>query len=331
MDFFEKFKQAEYDFTYGAEDDPEHHNALQVGVVARFYLDKGYTEENRARIAEAWQLYHNEFGENLKWGVLNDPNKPFNYDDISPKKFKEFIKSSFGDDLDFIWTSDEGCLYSSDYHVEVNSSAGWFEMIHKSVTYFGFNLPVFSLKNKRHLEELLISLCNILQPLHGIMGLGLQQCYERERYQHLEYEIGQHFLGLDITNSKTDKHSREGIRSVNWHTFFNNEWLNKLGGLQYLRSALRHPAIDVTPYSDGVIIRAGDWPELGWVKDNPYPELYVKVNKILKPIRATEIDSLGYGSIAGEIRFDDDSTARWLSRFDVELPPTDSAPEIPKR
>ncbi|WP_336277829.1 hypothetical protein [Cronobacter dublinensis] len=48
-------------------------------------------------------------------------------------------------------------------------------------------------------------------------------------------------------------------------------------------------------------------------------------------MRATEIGSLGYGSIAGEIRFDDDSTARWLSRFDVELPPTGPAPEIPKR
>lgn len=70
---------------------------------------------------------------------------------------------------------------------------------------------------------------------------------------------------------------------------------------------------------------------LSWVKDNPYPELYVKVNKILKPIRAPEIDSLGYGSIAGEIRFDKNSTARWLSRFDVELPPTAPAPEIPKR
>ncbi|EKP4391044.1 DUF3396 domain-containing protein, partial [Cronobacter sakazakii] len=73
MDFFEKFKQAEYDFTYGAEDDPEHHNALQVGLVAWFYLDKGYTKENRARIAEAWQLYHNEFGAKLKWGYIDDP------------------------------------------------------------------------------------------------------------------------------------------------------------------------------------------------------------------------------------------------------------------
>ncbi|ELY6169896.1 DUF3396 domain-containing protein, partial [Cronobacter sakazakii] len=83
MDFFEKFKQAEYDFTYGAEDGPEHHNALQVGIVARFYLDKGYTKENREHIAEAWQLFHNEFGHYLKWGCVNDPNKEIAYRHIS--------------------------------------------------------------------------------------------------------------------------------------------------------------------------------------------------------------------------------------------------------
>ncbi|EOI3413403.1 DUF3396 domain-containing protein, partial [Cronobacter dublinensis] len=89
MDFFEKFKQAEYDFTYGAEDDPEHHNALQVGIVAWFYLDKGYTKENRVRVAEAWQLYHNEFGEKLTWGYIDDPNNDMAYKEILNKNLKK--------------------------------------------------------------------------------------------------------------------------------------------------------------------------------------------------------------------------------------------------
>ncbi|ELY4446895.1 DUF3396 domain-containing protein, partial [Cronobacter malonaticus] len=95
MDFFEKFKQAEYDLTYGAEDDPEHHNALQVGLVAWFYLDKGYTKENRARIAEAWQLYHNEFGAKLKWGYIDDPSKPLDYNVKLTKILKKYISDSF--------------------------------------------------------------------------------------------------------------------------------------------------------------------------------------------------------------------------------------------
>ncbi|WP_234007323.1 hypothetical protein [Cronobacter malonaticus] len=101
MDFFEKFKQAEYYFNYGAEDDQEHHNALQVGLVAWFYLDKGYTKENRARIAEAWQLYHNEFGAKLKWGYIDDPNNDMTYKEILNKSLKEIIVDSFGESFFF--------------------------------------------------------------------------------------------------------------------------------------------------------------------------------------------------------------------------------------
>jgi hypothetical protein len=326
MDFFEKFKQAEYEFTYGAEEDAEHHNALQVGLVACFYLDKGYTQENRARIAEAWQLYHDEYGSKLKWGYINDPNKDRDYASISAKKFKETIANSFGDDFDFQWYSDRGSRYASDYSINASSPAGWYESIHKRVSHFGFYLPVSELKNRIHLEKLLTQLCIILQPIHGLMGLGIQQCCERERYQHLEYEICQEFNGIDVINSNTSKWMRTGIRSINWQTFFNNEWLEQLGGMNYLCGALNDPEIKITPYNGGVIIRAGEWPELGWVNDNPYPELYVKVNKVLKPIRAPEIGSLGYGSIAGEIRFDKSSTAKWLARFDVDLPSITTLP-----
>ncbi|EPN9539955.1 type VI immunity family protein [Cronobacter malonaticus] len=333
MDFFEKFKQAEYDFTYGAEDDPEHHNALQVGLVAWFYLDKGYTKENRARIAEAWQLYHNEFGAKLQWGYIDDPNNDMTYKEILNKNLKEIIVDSFGESLFFKWCSNKGFRYSSDYSVSFESMAGWFEVIHKPVSCFGFSLPIMELMKKDRLEELLACFCNILRPIHGIMGLGIQQCYEEERYQHLEYEVGRDFLGVDIPGGLTDDKLRNGIRTINWLTFFNNQWLEKLGGLSYLKGASSKSAIKITPYNDGVIIRAGDWPELGWVKINPYPELYVRVNKILKPIRAPEIDSLGYGSIAGEIRFDRNSTAQWLARFDVDLPPLATMPaaKVPVR
>ncbi|EOD3545368.1 hypothetical protein ACM34P_003277 [Cronobacter sakazakii] len=65
--------------------------------MAWFYLDKGYTKENRARIAEAWQLYHNEFGEKLAWGYTNDPNKARGYRTIPPKDMKMNIANSYGD------------------------------------------------------------------------------------------------------------------------------------------------------------------------------------------------------------------------------------------
>lgn len=262
----------------------------------------------------------------MKWGYIDEPNKDLDYSSISPKEFKRTIINSFGDDFYFHWYSDKGFRYASNYYVSAGSSAGWYESIHKPVSYFCFYLPVSEIRGVARMEKITSLFCEILQPIHGLMGLGMQQCQERERYQHLEYEIGSSFLGVDIPCSYISKCLRTGMRSVNWYTLFNNEWMENLGGMSYLCGALSDPAIKINPYKGSVIIQAGEYPELGWVNDNPYPELYVKVNKVLKLIRAPKIGSLGYGSIAGEIRFDKNSTAKWLSRFDVDLPSLATVP-----
>ncbi|CDL81078.1 type VI immunity family protein [Xenorhabdus szentirmaii] len=103
----------------------------------------------------------------------------------------------------------------------MGSPADWYEYIHGRVSYFSFYLPLSKLKAKGgiYLEDLLNKFCIILNPMHGLAGLGIQQGFERERYQHLEYEIGQEFLGVDITNSNTNKHNRHDLRSINWFTF----------------------------------------------------------------------------------------------------------------
>ncbi|MBD2801706.1 DUF3396 domain-containing protein [Xenorhabdus sp. M] len=322
MDFFEKFKQAEWEFTYGAEDSPEKHNALQVGLVAYFYIDKGYLPEKRQQMAKAFALYHREFGEKLKWGFFRDPNRPKNYHSFTLEDHQSLITEGDGEHMDFYWSSEEGFRYASDYHIEAVSCAGWYEYVHGPVSYLGFYLPVKELKERGviYFNHLIKEYCSILEPIHGLFGLGIQQCQEYERYQHFEYDIGQEFLGVDIPNGNTDKYYRDGLRSINWFTFINNGWLDKLGNTEKLQSQLNDKNFEIIKYDSGVIIRAGEYPELGWKKDNPYPELYVKANNVLRPIRAPKIDSLGYGSIAGEIRFDEASTEQWLKRFDVELP-----------
>ena len=330
MNFFEKFEQAKYEFTYGEEDDPENRNVLQVGLVAWFYLDKAYTQENRARMAQAFRLYQQEYGDKLKTGYFDDPNKMLDYTPKNTHNFAERITNSYGDNCDFFWCSTDGFDHAGDYWVGAGSPAGWYELAHSRISYFGFYLPVSELKDTSYLAALLKQFCIILQPMHGLMGLGVQQCFENHRYQHLEYEIGQEFLGIDIPGGLTDKRLRNGLRTINWQTFFNTQWLDKLGGIAHLKSVLPMQGIEITEYLGGVIIQAGEYPELGWIKDNPYPSLYLAVNEALKLIRAPEIDSLGYGSIAGEIRFDKRSTQEWLARFDKEpYTPPESLPSAP--
>lgn len=50
------------------------------------------------------------------------------------------------------------------------------------------------------------------------------------------------------------------------------------------------------------------------------PELYVRVNEVLKSVRTPSFGSFHLGSNAGEIRLNETLTAEWQKRFDVESP-----------
>ncbi|MDF1897295.1 type VI immunity family protein, partial [Rahnella contaminans] len=251
MDFFEKFKQAEYEFTYGALDDPENYNALQVGLVAYFYIDKGYLQTNRDAIASALELCHGKIGKKLKWSFFKNPNVTEKYTDSVASKYKMLIENSGGEHVDFWCASEEGFEHSSDYRIHMASSADWFEIVHSAVSFFNVNFPASYTNSKEGISALLNELCVILKPMHGLLGLGIQQCQEKETFQHIEYDICHDFLGIDVTNDNTDEHFRNGIRSINWYTFFNEHWLGKLGGINTLRSKLDDPRIQITSYDGG--------------------------------------------------------------------------------
>ena len=91
---------------------------------------------------------------------------------------------------------------------------------------------------------------------------------------------------------------------------------DKLGSLEALKERNSDNEIRFYPYAGGVVVRAGEVPELGDVASNPYPKHYVNVNALLKPARAPEILSLGLGSINGEIRFNKRTSKEWQCRFD---------------
>lgn len=57
-ELFKQYEDLKWEFTYGHEDDPELHNALQVGLVAYFYLDQAWTPERRQAMADALAFYH---------------------------------------------------------------------------------------------------------------------------------------------------------------------------------------------------------------------------------------------------------------------------------
>jgi hypothetical protein len=77
----------------------------------------------------------------------------------------------------------------------------------------------------------------------------------------------------------------QGIRTVNWLTAINAEWLTKVGGEQgVLRVA--GPEVQAMPYSKGSIFVAGASAQIGDVQSNDFPAAFAALGRAVAPLRA---------------------------------------------
>ena len=308
-------------FTYGHYLDPNNiEDAIKTGLVGCYYLDQGYLPEKRQAIGQVLALYDKYWGDKLKFGFFDgNPNQLHPYQKFSIDKKQELINNYAFETLNFYWSNVDNLEFVPEYFIETFSKPEWYEKLHQDITYVQLYLPISELK-EFGVEQLIAlnqQISEILQPMHGFFGLGIQHSHEYYDYQYLEYELAHQFLGLDISNDEDDEHLREGFKCINWLTILSDRLItDKLGSLEALKEHNNDNEIRFYPYSGGVVVRAGEVPELGDVARNPYPKHYVNVNALLKPARAPEIASLGFGSINGEIRFNNRTSKEWQCRFD---------------
>ena len=308
-------------FTYGHYLDPSNiEDAIKTGLVGCYYLDQGYLPEKRQAIGQVLALYDKYWGDKLKFGFFDgNPNQLHPYQKFSIDKKQELINNYAFETLNFYWSNVDNLEFVPEYFIETFSKPEWYEKLHQDITYVQLYLPISELKEfgVEQLIDLNQQISEILQPMHGFFGLGIQHSHEYYDYQYLEYELAHQFLGLDISNVQADKRLREGFKCINWLTILSDQLItDKLGSLEALKERNNDNEIRFYPYAGGVVVRAGEVPELGDVARNPYPKHYVNVNALLKPARAPELGSLGFGSIDGEIRFNDRTSKEWQSRFD---------------
>ncbi|OTP88027.1 hypothetical protein B5S42_08765 [Gilliamella apicola] len=308
-------------FTYGHYLDPNNiEDAIKTGLVGCYYLDQGYLPEKRQAIGQVLALYDKYWGDKLKFGFLDgNPNQLHPYQKFSIDKKQDLINNYALDVLNFYWSNVNNLEFVPEYLIKTFSEPEWYEKVHQEISYVQFYLPISELK-EFGVEQLIAlnqQISKILQPMHGFFGLGIQHSHEYYDYQYLEYELAHQFLGLDISNVESDLRFRGGFKCINWLTILSDQLItDKLGSLETLKERNSDNEIRFYPYSGGVVVRAGEVPELGDVASNPYPKHYVNVNALLKPARAPELGSLGFGSINGEIRFNDRTSKDWQSRFD---------------
>ena len=317
----DEYKENYNRFTYGHYLDPNNiEDAIKTGLVGCYYLDQGYLPEKRQAIGQVLALYDKYWGDKLKFGFLDgNPNQLHPYQKFSIDKKQDLINNYALDVLNFYWSNVDNLEFVPEYLIKTFSEPEWYEKLHQEISYVQLYLPISELKEfgVEQLIDLNQKISEILQPMHGFFGLGIQHSHEYYDYQYLEYELAHQFLGLDISNVESDLRFRSGFKCINWLTILSGQLItDKLSSLEALKERNSDNEIRFYPYAGGVVVRAGEVPELGDVARNPYPKHYVNVNALLKPARAPEIASLGFGSINGEIRFNNRTSKEWQCRFD---------------
>ena len=210
MEFFEEWDAAKWHFTYGSEDDPDK-VVLQGGLVIVFYLLKSYAPSNRAQLAGVMLRLEEIMGQRLQWGYWEHPRKRGKY---TPERFSTFAESVRKQPpthvVQFTWSSGPGYDFVGDWGMRGFSQMSLKEEAWKTVSYFQIYFPVEVLhgNGRAAFEKLLAELAMRLPVSHGYAGLGLQQCDEFHRYENLELELAEQFLGFDVADPMGHPESR---------------------------------------------------------------------------------------------------------------------------
>lgn len=147
----------------------------------------------------------------------------------------------------------------------------------------------------------------------GGFGLCLGEVEGRTVAKRELYAIGLHHPGIDL-ESVLSNGLGQGIKGVNWLTFLHPTFVERWGGRQKLGQALKLPEVKIVDLPSGIMIQAGNAPEIGDTNRGLTCPTYHAVGKVLSTIR-----DRSYPAFIGDERglhVSDERTQEWLARFD---------------
>lgn len=147
---------------------------------------------------------------------------------------------------------------------------------------------------------------------HGYAGFSFSQSMVEVKAQGNEPYLvaaAAHFLGPEVeSETSTQLCCTKAIKGINWLTMLDASLIKRLGGEEELRRRLGEE-ITIHSMPWGLMIQAGPEPGLGVVNAGETLPLYRRVNEVLRAVRVPVHMNLG-------VKFDEQLTRRWISRFD---------------
>jgi len=163
--------------------------------------------------------------------------------------------------------------------------------------------------------QIVIDLCNQVPFLSGHAGFVFERSpYQEARSYQIAYALGMRYVGVDIADIFNVPYAveRDGVKGVNWLTILSYPFLEELGG----RPAIDHLTsknIDVIDTKYGVILKAGDKPQIGDVNRGKLPEEYRLVYNVIKPLQERAVERCTPFDLATPDEYE--RTQNWYRRF----------------
>ncbi|MGV7959894.1 DUF3396 domain-containing protein [Photorhabdus tasmaniensis] len=290
----------------------------RLGISITLFFKQGYTQEKKQRILACYRRFREEFGTHLRFHRHELKGlKKYSPENIA--KVEEGILNQKKNQLSSWVVSDAKnedeapnylmCYLDSDEDDGDDSSS-----------YLSLVLPWDYLKEPEGMTRFMAWLdfmCEQLEPDSGDCGYCLVLPNDFYDYFPLEYQLAQRYPALQVNSAvHTAKLQYEhSIRGINWITLLSKRFVRRLGGEVWIRKTLaRYPDVVISPYSNGLMIRAGQYPDLTPLPGS-VPESYFAINQLIRPIRVIprEGHSLHF---YGEGHFNSTSTLAWYARYD---------------
>lgn len=161
-------------------------------------------------------------------------------------------------------------------------------------------------------------LCDLLPFLCGHVGYCLEiSPYFEPAGQRAAYPLAMRHPGLYIASDHATWPLRDekGVETVNWLTLVGAIPLGKLGGVKEVRASLAEtPEVEIIETRHGLILKAGDIPQIGDTNRREDLPLYRAVYRVILPVMDQIIRD--FRPFMLDTADDVSRTARWLRRFE---------------
>lgn len=292
-------------------------------IAGSLFFEDAHLPDVREAIAAFFDAYMAATSAPLTWVMREEaPSGEEKVAFSEAESLRATLEKADGDDiLSLLYTGGEVARDASPWNFEVVGVPAWkARMGDWGLSGVRFSVPqAFFDQIRDAFVDLFAAGAERVRAIHGYAGHSLNLSPLRYlENQSLEAFVAPRMLGFDAGNLTAGAvKAHLGIKTVGWLTAISTSLLEKVGGEQELRSLLTSSVFNLTDYGAGVVVQAGDKPDVCAV-DCPLPAAMVLVNEALRSIRTDEV-RLHYASANGDARLIGESARDWLARLDVPL------------